>query len=912
MTREADFAVSVNKLNYHYGKQLALNSVSLDVPRGKLCGLIGPDGVGKSTLLSLISGARALQSGRLLVLNEDLGESRQRKRLYRRVAYMPQGLGKNLYPTLSVKENLSFFAQLFGINGQQREQQVCRLLKATRLWEFKDRPSAKLSGGMKQKLGLCCALIHEPELLILDEPTTGVDPLSRRQFWQLIDDIRQQHPDMSILVATAYMDEAKRFDWLATMNEGKVLASGSPTELLKKTAASSLEQAFMTLLGNESAQIFEPSRQPSKNDSVAIEAQELTMRFGDFTAVDNANFRIQKGEIFGFLGSNGCGKTTTMKMLTGLLTPSSGKAWLFNEPINSRALDTRKRVGYMTQSFSLYGELTVYQNLKLHARLFDIPEEYVENRIKEVADQFDLQRLFKQLPKQLPVGERQRLSLAVAMIHQPEILILDEPTSGVDPAARDNFWHILLKLSREHGVTIFISTHFMNEAERCDRISLMHAGKVLVTDTPQSIIKSCNRSTLEDAFVDYLETASEQPSDTEKPAPELQKQASLKLSHGFSVRRLLSISHRETLELLRDPVRLVMALVGSVILMFVLGYGINMDVDEIGFAVLDRDKTSTSRDYILSLSGSRYFNEQPPLNSYAEVDARLQTGEISLAIEIPANFARNIQRGDNVTVGAWVDGAMPMRAITTGSIPTAQGYIQGMHMDWLQKQQQQLSAPVPQRATINIESRYRYNPDIKSLPAMVPAVIPLLLMLFPSILTSLSVVREKELGSITNFYVTPTRKSEFFIGKQLPYVVLAMVNFLILVGQALFIFKVDLTGSFLTFTLATFFYVLCATALGLIMSAFLNSQIAALFGTALATILPASQFSGMITPVTSLEGLAKVIGEVYPTTYYMIVSRGVFSKALSFNELHVMLVGLSIAAIIFIAVGISLVKKQER
>jgi ribosome-dependent ATPase len=906
MTREADFAVSVNKLNYHYGKQLALNSVSLDVPRGKLCGLIGPDGVGKSTLLSLISGARALQSGRLLVLNEDLGESRQRKRLYRRVAYMPQGLGKNLYPTLSVKENLSFFAQLFGINGQQREQQVCRLLKATRLWEFKDRPSAKLSGGMKQKLGLCCALIHEPELLILDEPTTGVDPLSRRQFWQLIDDIRQQHPDMSILVATAYMDEAKRFDWLATMNEGKVLASGSPTELLKKTAASSLEQAFMTLLGNESAQIFEPSRQPSKNDSVAIEAQELTMRFGDFTAVDNANFRIQKGEIFGFLGSNGCGKTTTMKMLTGLLTPSSGKAWLFNEPINSRALDTRKRVGYMTQSFSLYGELTVYQNLKLHARLFDIPEEYVENRIKEVADQFDLQRLFKQLPKQLPVGERQRLSLAVAMIHQPEILILDEPTSGVDPAARDNFWHILLKLSREHGVTIFISTHFMNEAERCDRISLMHAGKVLVTDTPQSIIKSCNRSTLEDAFVDYLETASEQPSDTEKPAPELQKQASLQLSHGFSVRRLLSISHRETLELLRDPVRLVMALVGSVILMFVLGYGINMDVDEIDFAVLDRDQSSTSRDYILSLSGSRYFNEQPPLNSYAEVDARLQTGEISLAIEIPANFARNIQRGDNVTVGAWVDGAMPMRA------ETAQGYIQGMHMDWLQKQQQQLSAPVPQRATINIESRYRYNPDIKSLPAMVPAVIPLLLMLFPSILTSLSVVREKELGSITNFYVTPTRKSEFFIGKQLPYVVLAMVNFLILVGQALFIFKVELTGSFLTFTLATFFYVLCATALGLIMSAFLNSQIAALFGTALATILPASQFSGMITPVTSLEGLAKVIGEVYPTTYYMIVSRGVFSKALSFNELHVMLVGLSIAAIIFIAVGISLVKKQER
>ncbi|MTJ00965.1 ribosome-associated ATPase/putative transporter RbbA [Idiomarina piscisalsi] len=908
MTQENDVVVSLNELNYHYSKQPALRSVSLAVPRGKLCGVIGPDGVGKSTLLSLISGARALQSGQLFVLGEDLSKSRQRKRLYRRVAYMPQGLGKNLYPTLSVEENLSFFAQLFGLKGQQREQHVFRLLKATRLWEFKDRPSAKLSGGMKQKLGLCCALIHEPELLILDEPTTGVDPLSRRQFWQLIDDIRQQHPDMSVLVATAYMDEAKRFDWLATMNNGEVLASGSPTQLLTQTSTSSLEHAFVSLLGAQSIEPFKSRpHQSDKDSSTAIEAKELTMRFGDFTAVDKASFRIQKGEIFGFLGSNGCGKTTTMKMLTGLLTANSGKAWLFDEPIDSHSLETRKRVGYMAQSFSLYSELTVYQNLKLHAQLFDIPKENIDERIEAIAEQFDLQRLFQQLPKQLPIGERQRLSLAVAMIHEPEILILDEPTSGVDPVARDSFWHILLRLSREHGVTIFISTHFMNEAERCDRVSLMHAGKVLVTDTPNAIIQSCNKNSLEDAFVDYLEAASGQPDNNrEEPTLRRQTHSDLQLSHGFSVRRLLSISHRETLELFRDPVRLVMALVGSVILMFVLGYGINMDVDEIDFAVLDRDKTSTSRDYILSLSGSRYFNEQPPLSSYEEVDARLQSGDISLAIEIPSNFARNIQRGDNVTVGAWVDGAMPMRA------ETAQGYIQGMHIDWLQKQQQQLSVPTPQTTTIDIASRYRYNPDIKSLPAMVPAVIPLLLMLFPSILTSLSVVREKELGSITNFYVTPTRKSEFFLGKQLPYVVLAMVNFLILVGQALFIFKVELTGSFLAFTLATFFYVICATALGLIMSAFLNSQIAALFGTALATILPASQFSGMITPVTSLEGLAKIIGEVYPTTYYMIVSRGVFSKALSFNELHVMLVGLIIAAIIFIAVGISLVKKQER
>lgn len=909
MSTDNDSVVTLSEINYCYGKQQALESLSLTIPHGKLCGFIGPDGVGKSTLLSLISGARALQTGQLHVLGEDLSQSRQRKHLYRRLAYMPQGLGKNLYPTLSVEENLSFFAQLFGIDGKQRRRRVSRLLKATRLWEFRDRPSAKLSGGMKQKLGLCCALIHEPELLILDEPTTGVDPLSRRQFWQLITDIRQQNPDMSVLVATAYMDEAEGFDWLATMSAGKLLAAGSPDELLQQTATSTLEKAYIKLLGAGSNQGFDnTARLPIKETSIAIEAQDLSMQFGDFTAVDKASFRIKKGEIFGFLGSNGCGKTTTMKMLTGLLTASAGKAWLFDQPIENNPLETRKRVGYMAQSFSLYGELTVYQNLKLHAQLFDIPKNSIEDRIDVVAEQFDLQRLFRQLPTQLPVGERQRLSLAVAMIHQPEILILDEPTSGVDPVARDNFWQILLKLSRHHGVTIFISTHFMNEAERCDRISLMHAGKVLITDTPEAITKSRNSDSLEDAFVNYLEEASDshRAEQSMEDSPELQHNEKLKLSHGFSIKRLLSISHRETLELIRDPVRLVMALVGSVILMFVLGYGINMDVDEIDFAVLDGDQTSTSRDYVLSLSGSRYFNEKTPLTSYEQVDDALKAGEISLAIEIPSGFARDMQRGENVSIGAWIDGAMPMRA------ETAQGYIQGMHIDWLQKQQQQLSSQPTKPATVDIASRYRYNPDVKSLPAMVPAVIPLLLMLFPSILTSLSVVREKELGSITNFYVTPTRKSEFFIGKQLPYVVLAMANFLILVAQALFIFNVELTGSFLAFSLATFLYVLCATALGLIMSAFLNSQIAALFGTALATILPASQFSGMITPVTSLEGLAKVIGEIYPTTYYMIVSRGVFSKALSFNELQFMLVGLSFAAILFIAIGISLVRKQEQ
>ena len=897
-------AVNCANVSHLYGKKQALADISVSIPDGKLCGIIGPDGVGKSTFLSLVAGARKLQQGSLKVLGYDIASEHERKQLQRQIAYMPQGLGKNLYPTLSVLENLNFFAKLFALPPQQSRQRIKFLLNATGLWDFRHRPSGKLSGGMKQKLGLCCALIHNPKLLLLDEPTTGVDPLSRRQFWQLIQSIRQQQPEISIIVATAYMDEATSFDWLATINQGKLLACGTPNELLQQTHTSNLNQAFTQLLGiaTEQAEPSQSVRSATATKEIAIEAHDLTLKFGDFTAVKSASFTIRKGEIFGFLGSNGCGKTTTMKMLTGLLKPTSGNAQLFGQPLTDYGIDTRRRIGYMTQNFSLYEELTVAQNLRLHGKLFDLSAPQLEQRLATLTEQLGLTGLLPLLAKQLPVGERQRLSLAVALIHQPDILILDEPTSGVDPVAREQFWQILQSLADEQGVTIFVSTHFMNEAEHCHRISLMHAGEVLITDTPEQIIQQSQQDNLESAFIYYLQQVSDSHATTQ--LTEIQQQP-VEQQRGFSLRRLLSISHRETLELVRDPIRLAMALIGSVILMFVLGYGINMDVDEIDFAVLDRDQTSTSRDYVNNLAGSRYFKQHADISHYQALDERMRNGEISLALELPPNFARDLQRKDPLSIGVWLDGAMPMRA------ETAQGYVQGMHNEWLSLQLQSLSQSRPLGPAINIESRYRYNPDIESLAAMVPAVIPLLLMLFPAILTSLSVVREKELGSITNFYVTPTKKSEFFLGKQLPYIILGLINFLILVAQATLIFDVELKGSFVALSLATVLYVIVATALGLIMSAFLNSQIAALFGTALATILPASQFSGMITPVTSLEGLAKFIGEIYPTSYYMISSRGAFSKALGMADLLPMITGLAVAAMAFTLLGIALVKKQD-
>ena len=411
-----------------YGKARALDAIGLDLPSGCVAGLIGPDGVGKSSLLSLIAGARAVQSGTVEVLGGDIAKASHRRNVGPRIAYMPQGLGKNLYPTLSVFENIDFFGRLFGHGRAERDRRIEELLKSTGLAPFADRPVGKLSGGMKQKLGLCCALIHDPDLLILDEPTTGVDPLSRRQFWELLARIRAHRPGMSVLVATAYMEEAARFDWLVAMDAGRVLATGTPAELLARTGTASLEAAFIALLPEEKRRGYKAVDIPPRkggDDEVAIEARDLTMRFGDFVAVDHVSFRIKRGEIFGFLGSNGCGKTTTMKVFTGLLPASEGQAWLFGRAVNAYDLQTRRRVGYMSQAFSLYAELTVRQNLELHARLFHVPAETISERVDDMAPRFDLVRVMDDLPDRLPLGQRQRLSLAVAMIHRPEMLILD-------------------------------------------------------------------------------------------------------------------------------------------------------------------------------------------------------------------------------------------------------------------------------------------------------------------------------------------------------------------------------------------------------------------------------------------------------------------------------------------------------
>ena len=911
--------VTLDQVSLRYGDTLALDDISLEVPAGCMVGLIGPDGVGKSSLLSLVAGARAVQQGRIQVLDGDMASQQHRQQVCPDIAYMPQGLGKNLYPTLSVEENLQFFARLFGHGASERRRRIDQLTRATGLHPFLARPAGKLSGGMKQKLGLCCALIHDPRLLILDEPTTGVDPLARRQFWDLIDTIRRSGQNMSVLVATAYMDEASRFDWLVAMDEGRVLATGTPQELLTRTGTDALEAAFIQLMPEDKRrghrEVLIPPLPESDQADIAIEARGLTMRFGDFTAVDQVDFRIRRGEIFGFLGSNGCGKSTTMKMLTGLLDATEGQAWIFGDKVDARDLNIRRRVGYMSQSFSLYNELTVMQNMVLHARLFQVPEDQIAERVRQKLERFGLLQDADSLPDAMPMGMRQRLSLAVALVHNPDLLILDEPTSGVDPIARDNFWELLISLSRQDQVTIFISTHFMNEAERCDRMSMMHAGKVLDSDTPARLMARRGASTLEEAFIGYLLDAGAADQDTAADA--VADQASVAeavateavavphRSRRFSLRRLYSYTLREALELQRDPVRGIMALFGSLLLMVIIGYGITMDVNDLRFSVLDRDQTVLSNNYINNLSGSRYFEEMPPLHSYDAIDRAMQANTITMALEIPPGFARDIQRGQPVTIAVWIDGAVPNRA------ETIQGYVQGMHQQWLtQLSTERLGRP-PQSA-IQVETRFRYNPDVKSLPAMVPAVIPLMLLMIPAMLAALSVVREKETGSIMNLYVTPVTRTEFLLGKQLPYIAMAMVSFLLMVLMAITVFGVPVKGSFLTLALATLLFVVFSTGLGLFASIFTKSQIAAIFITMLVTMLPAVSYSGLMTPVSSLEGAGRVIGDSHPATYMLLISRGVFGKGLDFGDLAPYFLPLLAAAPLILLASILLLKKQER
>jgi ribosome-dependent ATPase len=901
-------------VSHRYGATVALADVSIDIPARIMVGVIGPDGVGKSTLLGLIAGVKKIQQGEIAVFDKNVVDQKTLREIRGRIAYMPQGLGRNLYPTLSVFENIDFFGRLFGQGAEERRARITELLTATAMEKFEARPAGKLSGGMKQKLSLCCALINDPDLLILDEPTTGVDPLSRGQFWDLINSIRARRPQMSVIVATAYMDEAERFDWLMAMDDGEIIATGTLKELLAKTGEPNLDEAFIALMPEAKRALHQKvvvrPRIASPDETPAIEAEGLTRQFGDFVAVDHVSFKIARGEIFGFLGSNGCGKSTTMKMLVGFLPATSGTCKLFGEPMGSNDMQARRNVGYMTQAFSLYGELTVAQNLELHAQLYHLPADKAPGRIEELLERYDLKSVVNARPDSLPLGMKQRLQLAVAVLHEPAILILDEPTSGVDPIARDSFWRTLIDLSRDDGVTIFVTTHFMNEADRCDRISLMHAGKVLAVGAPRELVKERDSASLEDCFVGYLAEAAgiDRSKTIEAPKSEAGAvEAALPAPKRFSPGRLWAYARRESVELLRDPIRLAFAVVGPIVLMLAFGFGISFDIENLETASFDQDDTPQSRQLLEGFEGSRYFSIQPPIASSEEAERRLKSGNTQIVVEVPPGFGRDLLNQRTPEVDATVDGAMTFRG------ETAKNYVAGVVSKQGEELQRSLHRPGSRNAwsSDDIGVRYRYNQAFLSVNAMVPSVFMLLLCLIPAIMSAIAVVREKETGSIANFRSTPITRFEYLIGKQLPYIAVSMVSFFILLAMAIFLFHVPLKGPFLMLLIGTILYVFATTGFGQLISSFVSTQVAAVFATSILSIVPAVNFSGIFAPVSSLSGGAKVIGLSFPSAWYQPITVGVFAKALGVAALWPNAVAILAIGLVYLGLSLLLLRKQE-
>lgn len=547
----------------------ALDGISLELKRGTLTSLVGPDGAGKTTFIRLVTGLMSPDSGSLHVLGHELPS--QADTVQTLVGYMPQKFG--LYEDLSVQENLDLYAELHGVDRKEREARYKELLSMTALMPFTKRLAGKLSGGMKQKLGLACTLVRSPELLVLDEPTVGVDPLSRRELWEIITNlVRTQN--LSVLMSTAYMDEAERCGHVVILRGGKIVTQGTPGEISRMASGRTyiaspaentrartlqsrliddpaitdavpegglvrvvtagmkppatdgnlcsgivastprLEDGFMAILhGGESKRVLndfklERSLDTSSRD-VVIRVNDLVRKFGDFTAVDHVSFEVKRGEVFGLLGPNGAGKTTTFRMLCGLLPASGGHLEVAGMNLRVARADARQKLGYVAQKFSLYSQLSVEENLEFFARAYGLHNSRKASRIAWATEHFELKNLLKLPAGQLPGGFKQRLAMAAALLHEPEILFLDEPTSGADPLARREFWRRITSLS-EHGVSVIVTTHFMEEAEYCDHIVIQDAGRVLARGTPAEVRKLAKsqegrQATMEDAFIAVVE-----------------------------------------------------------------------------------------------------------------------------------------------------------------------------------------------------------------------------------------------------------------------------------------------------------------------------------------------------------------------------------------------------------------------
>ena len=949
---------------YRHETVEALAGVSLRVLGGQITGLIGPDGAGKTTLMRLAAGLLLPDQGEIVALGRNVAE--EALEVQAGVGYMPQRFG--LYEDLTVQENLDLYADLQGVHRADRAARYEELMRMTGLAPFTGRLAGQLSGGMKQKLGLACTLIRPPALLLLDEPTVGVDPVSRRELWRIVDGF-VQNQGAGVLLSTAYLDEAERCHDVVLLDGGKLIARGSPQEFRHSVEGRSFlvtapvvktrelesrlsgrsgvtdavvsgdavrvvmdagktadaeklvadiegaevegvsprfEDSFIARLREHRNASVEPPSEPRTAASAParhnafkgpmIDVHDLQRKFGSFYAVKGVSFEVGQGEVFGLLGANGAGKTTTFRMLCGLLPPSAGELHVAGVNLRRAPAAARARIGYMSQKFSLYGSLSVEQNLRFFASSYGLVGPRRAERIAWALEEFQLGEEAAVDSASLPLGYKQRLALACALMHEPDILFLDEPTSGVDPLARREFWRQINAVAAA-GVTVLVTTHFMEEVEYCDRAAIMAAGEILALGAPREIKQQAAapdhpQPTMEDAFIHLIETheASSQSSgrDRSSPGNDEQKPDALQAERhrGRSLQsagddrasldgrrrsggamRLRGLVRKEFLQIVRDPSSLAIAFVLPIILLLLFGYGVSLDVEHVPIALVidhfDADSASLAGEF----EGSRYFRAVRMHGMYAAQEALL-AGDVDAIVHVRENFAERLRRPQGAPIQVIVNG---MDANNSRMIS---GYVQGAWGRWLASwaRDQSLSFVVP----VEIEQRVWFNANLQSRHFIVPGLIALIMTLIGALLTALVMAREWERGTMEALLVTPVGIHEVIFGKTLPYYMLGMGGMLLSLLVAVWLFGVPMRGSLWALFGTSSLFLLTSLGMGLLISTVAKSQFVAAQIAIIVTYLPAFILSGFIFDIGSMPEALQILTRVLPARYFVTILQTLF------------------------------------
>ncbi len=930
------------------GSVAAIDGLTARIAAGHLTGLVGPDGAGKTTLIRLLDGLLHADAGQLTVCGLD--PRRDADALHRQVSYMPQRFG--LYEDLTVRENLILYADLRGVTGPERRERQERLLSFTGLERFNDRLAGKLSGGMKQKLGLACALIRRPRLLLLDEPSVGVDPISRRELWRMVAELVEQ--GIGVVWSTAYLDEAERCASVLLLDRGRVLFQGPPRDLTERVvgrcflveagaegrrkllvralkrpevvdgviqgdrvrlvvrdggnrkdsildtsvaapAAPRFEDAFVDLLGGVpkgDSPLSSGAEVPRlvTQDEAVIEARELNKTFGRFTAADRISFRIGRGEVFGLLGPNGAGKSTTFKMMCGLLRPTGGTARVAGFDLYRSSGTTRARLGYMAQKFSVYGDLSVRQNLDFFAGVYGLSDAHRREQVGRMIEAFGLGPFLTQNAGALPLGFKQRLALACAVMHEPAVLFLDEPTSGVDPLTRREFWsHINAMVQR--GVTIMVTTHFMDEAESCDRIGLVYQGRLIAEGSPDAL-KSRARSTdrpdptLEDAFIHLVETSGATVSTNSghervhegqlgaipSAARPSEYPHAGKEGARASLRRVGSLLRKETLQIIRDPSSYLIAVALPLILLFLFAYGVSLDLKRIPIGLVIERSTPETQSLVSAFRNDRYFTVTLA-RTRASVEDGLVSGRLRGVVVLASDFARQLGRGEQAPVQLIVDGSDPNTAALV------QGYVQGVWSNWLEQESiARASLAVRPRASplIALEPRYWFNPELRSQNFLIPGAIAINMTLIGTLLTALVVAREWERGTMEALMSTPISAAELIVGKLVPYFVMGMTATAISVALAVFVHGVPFRGSVVALLGVSAVFLIAMLALGLLISTLTRNQFNAHQVAMIAAFLPAFELSGFLFEIDSMPLPIRILTRLLPARYFVSCLQTIF------------------------------------